>query len=134
MTATSPASASSLALTDIGQISIRAIELDRAVAFYRDTLGVPFLFQAPPGLAFFQCGSVTLMVSRPEPDFDHPSSIIYFRVTDIEAIYRTLTGRGVQFLGEPHLIYPAPDFDLWMAFFRDSEQNTLALMERKKKG
>jgi methylmalonyl-CoA/ethylmalonyl-CoA epimerase len=112
----------------MGQIALRATDLDRAVAFYRDTLGMRFLFQAPPGLAFFDCGGIRLMLSRPEPEFDHPSAIIYYTVADIQQARDTLVGRGVAFESEPHLIAKLPDHDLWMGFFRDSEGNLLALM------
>ena len=121
-------------LSQIGQIAIRVRDLDRAVEFYRDRLGMRFLFTAP-GLAFFQCGDVHLMLSLPElPEFDHPASVIYFTVDDIDAAYRTLRGRGVEFRDEPHLIHRAESYDLWMAFFRDLDDSTLAIMERKPKG
>lgn len=121
--------ADSFGLTAIGQIAVRAQDLQRAVAFYRDTLGMRFLFQAPPGLAFFDCGGIRLMLSRPEqPEFDHPSSIIYYKVADIQQARDTLVGRGVSFESEPHLIAKLPDHDLWMGFFRDSEGNLLAVM------
>jgi methylmalonyl-CoA/ethylmalonyl-CoA epimerase len=114
---------------DLGQVAFRAQDLDRAVAFYRDVLGMPFLFQAPPGLAFFRCGNVTLMLSRPEaPEYDHPGSVLYFRVPDIEAAHRRLVERGVRFAGPPHAVHREPGRELRMAFFADSEGNTLALM------
>jgi methylmalonyl-CoA/ethylmalonyl-CoA epimerase len=115
-------------LTRIGQISVPVQDLDRAVTFYRDTLGLPFLFQAP-GLAFFTCAGVRLMLSRPEaPEHDHPASIIYYVVADLQAAHQALTQRGVTFVDAPHLIARMPDHDLWMAFLKDSEGNTLALM------
>ncbi len=122
-------SADSFGLTAIGQIAVRAQDLERAVAFYRDTLGMRFLFQAPPGLAFFDCGGIRLMLSRPEqPEFDHPSSTIYYKVPDIQQARNALVGRGITFESEPHLIAKLPDHDLWMGFFRDSEGNLLAVM------
>jgi methylmalonyl-CoA/ethylmalonyl-CoA epimerase len=121
-----------VALDRIGQIAIRVKDLDRAVAFYRDTLGVPFLFQFP-GLAFFRCGGVRLMLSRPEkPEFDHPASIVYYTVEDLEGTCAGLKERGVGFESEPHLIAKMPDHDLWMAFCRDSEENLLGLMCEKR--
>ena len=119
-------------LSAIGQIFVRARDLDRAVRFYRDTLGMPFLFQAPPQMAFFTCGDVSVMVGVPEkPELDHPASIIYYLVPDIGAAHTTLRDRGVEFATEPHLVYRAPDHELWLAEFRDSEGNVLALMSRK---
>ena len=129
---TQTAAAPSVVLNQIGQIAIRVKDLDRAVAFYRDTLGVAFLFQAPQ-LAFFRCGEVRLMLSRPEkPEFDHPASIIYYKVDDLDATCASLTVRGVTLESEPHLIAKMPDHDLWMAFCRDSEDNLLGLMCEKR--
>ena len=119
---------SSALLGDIGQIAIVIKDLPRATAFYRDTLGLPFLFEAP-GLSFFQAGSVRLMLSRAEqPEFDHPSSILYFNVEDILEAHQTLAARGVSFRDAPHAVHKAGDRALWMAFFNDSEENIFALM------
>jgi len=122
-----------LELTQIGQIAINVRDLQRAVAFYRDTLGMRFLFQAPGGLAFFDVGGVRLMLGTAErPEFDHPASVLYYKVPDINAAYETLTSRGVTFIDEPHLIARLPSHELWMTFFHDSEENVLALMEERK--
>jgi catechol 2,3-dioxygenase-like lactoylglutathione lyase family enzyme len=119
---------SGFGLDRIGQIAINVKDLGRAVAFYRDVLGMRPLFQAP-NLAFFDCGGIRIMLSPPEkPEFDHPGSILYYKVDDIRAAHATLRGRGAGFEGEPHLIAKLPDHDLWMAFCRDSEGNLLALM------
>ena len=116
-------------LNQIGQIFINVKDLDRAIAFYRDILGMTFLFQAPPNMAFFDCGGIRLMLSLPEkPEFDHPGSILYYKVDDIKAAHTALRGRGVPFEGEPHVVAQLPAHDLWMAFCRDSEGNLLALM------
>lgn len=124
-----PDTATDIRLNRIGQIAINARDLERAVAFYRDALGMSFLFQAPPKMAFFDCGGIRLMLGVPEEaELDHPSSILYFKVDDIQGTYSTFRERGVEFRGEPHLIARMPDHELWMAFFRDSEGNTLALM------
>ena len=121
-------SESVVALSQIGQIAVRAKDLTRAAAFYRDVLGMKFLFQAPPGLAFFDCSGVRLLLDIPDAEFDHPSSVIYFVVADIQQTFETLRGRGVHFRSEPQIIAPMENYDLWMAFFYDSEENTLALM------
>jgi catechol 2,3-dioxygenase-like lactoylglutathione lyase family enzyme len=121
--------ASGFGLSQIGQIAVSVKDVDSAVAFYRDVLGLKLLFQAPPGLAFFDCGGVRLMLARPEkPEFDHPASTLYFKVADIQEAAATLKARGVRFEEEPHLIAKMPDHDLWMAFFRDGERNLLGLM------
>lgn len=118
-----------LALTSLGQVSINAHDLARAVAFYRDTLGIPLLFQIPQA-AFFDCGGVRLMVGVAEaPEHDHPASILYYRVSDIRATHEALRAAGVRFEDEPHLVARMPDHELWMCFFRDSEENLMALME-----
>ena len=118
-----------LSLSQIGQIAMVVRDLDRAVAFYRDVLGMQLLFQAPPKLAFFDCGGVRLMLDVPEePEFDHPGSILYYKVDDIHDAWATLRERGVEFRDEPHLVARMPDHELWMTFFRDPEGNTLALM------
>ncbi len=116
-------------LTQIGQIAINAKDIDRAVAFYRDTLGMRFLFQAPPKLAFFDCGGVRLMLSTAESEeFDHPGSVLYYKVNDISGAADLLKGRGVEFIDAPHMIARMPDHELWMCFFHDSEGNTLGMM------
>jgi methylmalonyl-CoA/ethylmalonyl-CoA epimerase len=120
-------------LSTIGQIAMAVKDLPRAVAFYRDRLGMTFLFQVPPGLAFFDCDGVRLMIEvPPEKEFDHPGSILYFKVDDIDASYADLKNRGVEFRDEPHLIAKMPDHELWMTFFSDGEANTLALMCEKR--
>jgi catechol 2,3-dioxygenase-like lactoylglutathione lyase family enzyme len=122
-TATTP-----IGISRLGQIAINVHDLDRATAFYRDILGLPLLF-TNSGLTFFDCGGVRLMLSRAEkPEFDHPGSILYFAVSDIASAHRQMLNSGVPFEDEPHLIAKMPTHDLWMTFFRDSEQNLLALM------
>jgi methylmalonyl-CoA/ethylmalonyl-CoA epimerase len=114
-------------LSRIGQIAVPAKDLRRAVAFYRDTLGLRLLFEIPSA-AFFEIGGVRLMVTIPEGEFDHPASILYYQVSDLQYTYEKLRGGGVEFIDEPHLIARMPDHELWMAFFKDSEANVLALM------
>jgi methylmalonyl-CoA/ethylmalonyl-CoA epimerase len=123
------ATATGIGITHLGQIAINVKDPDRAAAFYQDKLGLKLLFKAPPGLAFFDCGGVRLMLARAEkPEFDHPSSVLYFAVADIQAAYGKLKESGVHFEDEPHLIAKMPAHDLWMTFFRDTEGNLLALM------
>lgn len=115
-------------VSQIGQIAVNAHDVERATAFYRDTLGLQHLFSTS-GLSFFNCGGVRLMLSLPEkPEFDHPGSILYFKVADIKAAHAAMKGRGAQFEDEPHLIAKLPGHDLWMCFFRDSENNLMGLM------
>jgi methylmalonyl-CoA/ethylmalonyl-CoA epimerase len=115
-------------LARIGQIALPARDLDRAVAFYRDVLGIPFLFRVP-NLAFFDCAGVRLMLSLPEgAEQERAGSTFYFTVAEIQTAYRELRDRGVPFIDEPHMIARMDTYDLWMAFFRDTEGNTHAIM------
>ena len=115
-------------LKGIGQIAINTRDLPRATAFYRDALGLPFLFDAP-GLAFFQCDGVRLMLGGAESaEFDHAASVLYFDVDDILAAHQTLTSRGVVFRDAPHAVHQAGDKALWMAFFDDTQGNLFAIM------
>ena len=123
-------------LSAIEQIAVNAHDIERAVGFYRDTLGMKLLFSVPPNLAFFDCDGIRLMLSLPaKPEFDHPSSIIYFKVDDIQQASQTLSARGVQFVEQPAFVADMGTYDLWLAAFRDSENNLLALMSHvAKKG
>src|SRR5207237_1997663 len=105
------AAAAQLGISRVGQIAINVHDLDRATAFYRDILGLPFLFSAGK-LTFFDCGGVRLMLSRPErPDLAHPGSILYFIVPDIKAAHPQLLAQPVKFEGEPQLMARMPDND-----------------------
>lgn len=115
-------------LSRIGQIAINVHDVDRATAFYRDVLALQHLFRAGQ-LSFFECGGVRLMLSTPEkPEFDHPGSLLYFHVADIQAAFQRLKSAGAKAEDEPHLIARMPTHDLWMTHFRDTEGNLLALM------
>jgi len=119
----------------IGQIAVAVSNLERAVAFYRDVVGLRFLFQAPPGLAFFMCGEVRLMLALPEKDQPAKvASVIYYLVDDIRTDYKALRDKGAKAEGEPHLIARMPDHELWMAFFRDPDDNMFALMSEVRNG
>jgi len=120
-------------ISRVGQIAVPVRDLERAVAFYRDVLGLRLLFQAPPGLAFFDCGGVRLMLSLPEgPESARQSPVLYYVVDDIQAAWAAVTARGAKPAAagapEPHLIAKLPDHDLWMAFVEDGEGNVVGLM------
>jgi methylmalonyl-CoA/ethylmalonyl-CoA epimerase len=115
-------------LSRIGQIAVGVSDLDRAIAFYRDVLGMRFLFQAPPGLAFFDCGGIRLMLDQPARQSGAGSSIIYYQVDDIGQAATALKARGAQFESDPHLVARLEDSELWMGFLRDTEGNLLAVM------
>ena len=119
-----------LAFEGIGQVSVTVKDVERATAFYRDVLGLRFLF-AFPGMAFFDCGGVRLYLTRAEsPEFER-SSVLYYRVSAIEETARMLRDRGVVFARDPHRLHADERHELWMAFFKDSEDNSLALMSEK---
>lgn len=117
-------------LSTIGQIALMVRDIGSAVEFYRDKLGLPFLLQTPK-MAFFDCDGVRLVLGPEEADRRTYSSLIYFKVREIEAASAELQSRGVIFQRDPHLVARLPDYDLWMAFFRDPDGNALALMCEK---
>lgn len=117
-----------IGISSIGQIAINVHDTQRAIEFYRDTLGLKLLFTAGH-LAFFDCGGVRMMLAPPErPEFNHPASILYFKVSDIQAAHARLIEHNTKVEAEPHVVARMPDHDLWLAEFRDSEGNTMALM------
>jgi methylmalonyl-CoA/ethylmalonyl-CoA epimerase len=116
----------------IEQVAIPVRDLARATAFYRDLLGMKLLFEVPPQLAFFDCDGIRLALSiSSDPMYDPPGSIVYYRVDDIEATHAELESRGVEFLQGPHRIAELGEVEIWMAFFEDTEGNTLALTSEK---
>jgi len=120
------------AITDIGQIAIPVAELEVAIRFYRDVLGLPLLFRAEPGLAFLRCGTVRLMLSRGEGEGPPGEGIaLYYRTPDLDVTYRGLVARGVEGVEGPHRIATLPDHELWMAFVRDPDHHLIGLMEER---
>jgi catechol 2,3-dioxygenase-like lactoylglutathione lyase family enzyme len=116
-------------ISGVAQIAVVVHDMKRAVAFYRDTLGLKLQFEVPSA-AFFDCGGVRLMLALPDaahPELDHPPSIIYFKVDDILATHRALQDRGVRMEGEPHVVGKLEDRDVWIAHFYDHENNLHAL-------
>ena len=123
------AAASSFGLSKIGQIAVVVHDVSTAVAYYRDVLGMRLLFEIPPKMAFFDCAGIRLMLSLPESaEYDHPGSIIYYSVPDMQEAARELKARGVLFDSDPHIIGKLPHADIWMAFFKDPDRNVLALL------
>lgn len=117
----------------VGQVAVTVRDVARATDFYRDVLGLRHLFDAP-GMAFFDCAGLRLMLAVPESgEFDHPTSVLYLDVADINVSCAVLTGAGVVFEGEPHFVADLGDRELWLAFFRDSEANLLGLMSEVRK-
>ncbi|HKS67727.1 MAG TPA: VOC family protein, partial [Candidatus Acidoferrales bacterium] len=105
---------SALQLGKIGQIGITVTDLDRSIAFYRDVLGLKFLFRAP-NLAFFDCAGIRLMLGLPEANGETFRPILYFRVDDIQAAARELEARGVKFETQPTLVARLEKHDFWLA-------------------
>jgi methylmalonyl-CoA/ethylmalonyl-CoA epimerase len=113
----------------IAQLMIPVTDLDRALKFYRDVLGLKFLFAAPPQMAFFQSGTIRILIGvLPSGEAHRPASGIYFNVDDIQAVHAQLSQRGVQFQAAPHAVHRTPEMELWLAEFRDPDGNLLALM------
>ena len=118
-----------LSRASVAQLLLPVKDLDHAVTFYRDVLGLPYLFTAPPQMAFFQCGGVRLLVGVPAPGTPRQrGATLYFRVEDIHAVHATLQQRGVVFQVAPHLVHRAPGTELWLSEFTDPDGNHLALM------
>lgn len=118
-------------LSRIGQIAVAVHDLQRSTGFYRDSLGLPLILEVSGQMAFFDCAGVWLMLSLPEGEGqDHPGSVLYFDVEDIRRAHRILSDRGVEFVQPPHKIADMGDHELWMAFFKDTEWNVLALRSR----
>ena len=117
----------------LGQVALTVRDVERSVAFYRDALGLRFLFAPSPTLAFLAIGDVRLMLSAPEGDFSPGGgSVLYLRVGDIDAEHAAMSARGVTFIDAPHLIARMPDHELWMCFLRDPDDYVLALMSERR--
>lgn len=115
-----------VSLNSIGQIAVLVKDVARATDFYRDKLSMKHLFSAG-NLSFFDCGGIRLMLDKPEKP-EAGTSIIYFKVPEINQAHEQMKARGVEFVDKPHLIAKLPDHDLWMTFFRDSEGNLMGMM------
>jgi methylmalonyl-CoA/ethylmalonyl-CoA epimerase len=119
----------------IGQIAVDVKDVERATSFYRDVLGMRHLFSAPPKMSFFDCAGTRLLLGEPEPGAEgHGASVLYFDVPDIDGMHARLSERGVHFVQAPHFVADLGTRELWLAFFHDSEGNTLALMSERPKG
>ena len=118
-----------LANAKVAQLLIPIEDFEAGVAFYRDVLGIPLLFTAPPQMAFFDCGGVRLLVGvMPVGQVAQRGSAIYFQVPDINAVYSSLKDKGVSFKAAPHVVNRTPTSELWLSEFADPDGNQLALM------
>lgn len=120
--------------TRLAQVAIPVNDLDRARSFYSDQLGLPHLFDAPPGLSFFQCGETRLMLSQPEEPETAAASILYYAVDDAAAAQERLAEAGIVFEQPAHCIAQVGQLDIWLAICRDSEGNLLGLMSEHPSG
>ncbi len=117
----------------LAQVALTVRDVERSVAYYRDTLGLRFLFKPAPTLAFLMIGDVRLMLSAPEGELaPGGSTVLYLRVADIEAAHTALSTTGVAFIDAPHLVARMPDHELWMCFFRDPDAHLLALTSERR--
>ena len=123
----------SASLTGILQVAITVKEIDRATAFYRDTLGLPVLMTAP-NMAFFNCGGVRLYLSSGQSS-EHAAgnSFLYFRTPDMSGFLADAKAKNVSIHQEPQIIAHMPDHDLWLMWIKDSEGNLLGIMEERRK-
>jgi methylmalonyl-CoA/ethylmalonyl-CoA epimerase len=118
--------------TALGQVALTVSDVARSTAYYRDAVGLTFLFAPAPTLSFFDLGGVRLMLSAPEGEFrPGGGTVLYLKVPDIDAAFGDMRARGVVFVDKPHLIARMPDHELWMTFFRDPDGNALALMSER---
>ncbi len=117
-----------LANAKVAQLLIPVGDFEKGITFYRDVLGIPFLFAAPPQMAFFECGGVRLLVGvLPAGQKAQRGSVIYFQVEDIRAVYSSLKERDVRFTAEPHVVHRTQKSELWLSEFTDPDGNQLAL-------
>lgn len=120
-------------LSEIGQIAITVSDVSKALAFYRDVLGLTFLFSAGPNLAFVSAGGVRIMLTTPQGAGKVGcNSILYFKVTDINAVHAAIVARGATNERAPQLAAKMPDHELWLGFLRDPDGNLIGLMEEKR--
>ena len=130
-----PATSTGTTVTGLRQVALTVSDVARSTAFYRDMVGLPFLFAAGPALAFLAIGGVRLMLAGPEGEFKPGlSSVLYFKVDDIVGAHEEMSARGVSFVTPPHRIAELPDHDLWLADFRDPDGHTMALMAERPRG
>ena len=129
--------ASGTAVSGVGQVAIPVDDVERATEFYRDVLGLPHLFSAPPGLSFFRCGDVRIMLSRPEEGGEVPTkggALLYYRVADVRGAHDRLASGGADIVAEPHVVHRSGGMELWIGFYRDTEGNLLGVMAENPEG
>ena len=121
--------AANIGITTVGQIAIAVDDVGRSVEFYRDELGLQLLFEAPPGLAFFDCNGVRLMLTTQNGEAaDHTTSVIYYKVDDIGACMQSLADKGVAIVRDAQMTAKMQDHELWIGFIRDPDQNLIGVM------
>lgn len=118
----------------VSQIHISVADLARSIEFYRDRVGIPFLFEVPDqGMAFLQCGSTRLYLAAPESPEFRSSPVVYYSVDDVHAAHAEMTANGVEFIEAPHVVHRTDSMELWMAFLRDPDGNALAITEERQR-
>ena len=124
-----------MAIGPLGQLHISVSDVDRAVEFYRDVLGIPFLFRVPgQPMAFLQSGDIRLYLGTPEKPEFASRCVMYFRVDDLDTEYERLTGLGVEFLDRPHVVHRDGRHELWMVFLTDVDGHQIGLMQERSPG
>jgi catechol 2,3-dioxygenase-like lactoylglutathione lyase family enzyme len=118
---------------EIGQIAITVSDVAKATAFYRDVLGLKFLFPAGPNLAFLAAGNVRIMLTTPQGHGEvGKNSVLYFKVTELVGAHAEIVARGAMNERDPQLAAKMPDHELWIGFVRDPDGNLVGLMEEKR--
>ena len=118
----------------LAQVAVTFRDVPGAIAWYRDVLGLPLMFETN-GMAFFAMGDVRRMMTAPsDPEYDHPASVLYFKVPDIEAAYAALASRGAAFEDKPHLVGKMGSTEIWMFFVRDPERHLVGITEERAGG
>jgi predicted enzyme related to lactoylglutathione lyase len=128
-----PLPSSNAGISEVGQIAITVSDVARATVFYRDVLGLKFLFAAGENLAFLAAGPVRIMLTTPQGHGEvGKNSTLYFKVSNLEAVHASVVTRGAKNERAPQLTAKMPDHELWMAFVRDPDGNLVGLMEEKR--
>ena len=118
-----------IGINGIGQIAIAITDIKKAVDFYKNILGLKLLFESPPGLAFFDCGGIRLMLTTLQgQERDHKTSVIYYKVDDIKNTTKRLKSKGIVFIQEPQFVAKIENYELWIGFIRDQDENLIGIM------
>ncbi len=118
-----------IAIESIGQVAIAVSSIERALPFYNGVLGLNLLFKVPPNLAFLECGGVRIMLTTLQgEERDHNTSVLYYKVANLESAVKDLKNKNVNFVREPQFTAKMSDHELWQGFIRDPDENLIGIM------